>query len=1277
MKTSGQSQLPKMLPAALAFLVSLSVSMSVGSVPAAHADIAHAEVKTQAPRAASSAAVEQVLDDFEDGVSGWVAGENVSSVAQVSTSLNPPGQAYEGEFMLELIADGVPGTLWRTAYKDYATPLDLEATPLFTVALNSYGVGPGNEFEARIEFFSGSERRTETVAIQPNGWQVVPVNLRDWPQRSAIDRIAISFRSTTFSDPWGGRHQIDLVSAKDASTLVKQEWTFNEDFDPEGWQAAGNLDDVSVRGGHLNASVTGGDPQLVNDLVAIDAAMIQYLDLHVKNKTAGEQGRLYWRAEGQAGFSQARSVGFELRPNDNVYRQYGVDLSGVAEWSGTITEIRLDVPDAATVQSGQISINTIRFSPYPQEVYHPGTVDAIQATASAIEVSGNVERATPVDVGLIALAPYETYEFGQDYEPLATTRIEPAGGTASFSFSVDRFVGGEDRIYSKYVVVVDDPAQKTKLAPAQYVTVFPAAEHTYPYPSVPTKKGLQVQMVDDAQKLGNAWAALNFVVSAMFATDGEPSIAYETGGETYLFRRSYIENFDKQLKDLSDAGMNVALVVLFIGGEQPAGTPYAALQHPDYQSGTIAAVNTTDEVGTDYWKAAMEFLVERYTREDEQYGRAVDYIIGNEVDAQFQWNDMGEKEQAEYVEQYSRTLRIAYTAARMKYSEVRIRNSLTHFWTLAASADPRRSYPSKDIVDQMNYEIGRAGDIPWNIAHHPYPQNLFDPTFWEDTQAFDNFETPYITFKNLHVLPDYMAQPAFLYEGQPRSIALTEQGFHTPDESLQAQKVQAAAYAYAYYKVRFLDGIDYFTLHRHVDNRNEGGLNLGLWTQDPAANFPASPLDKKYVYDVFRLIDTDSSLAVTEFAKPIIGISDWAAVIPGFNSAALDQRERPQRQPVEAGDPVQPVVAVSTFEEGVNGWTISEYSTDAGVVPASEGVAPYEGDQMLRVAFQKGEAEGGAMAENGITKTYETPLDVSATPRFQLGVNPPGGLPEAERYEVTLRVYSGDFRIAQGTATVMPNVWNTLSMDVSDWTHKDQVTKVKVWFSAATTNTPWGSRLFVDQIGWGGTQAAADATPPVCGAIEIERNGEGTGTAVVSSAADAESGIAEITFTRLENLTGFYDTGDGREGGFEQGDTLRFAPAETPSLEIGGERMDVNQRRAALEVTVTNGAGLSATCDPVISRLSAAVPEAFGLKGNYPNPFRNQTTVAFDVAEPMQVSIEVYDVLGRKVATLVDKELAPSTYQIKWSASGLPSGMYVYRMRAGDFVEAQRMVIVR
>jgi hypothetical protein len=89
------------------------------------------------------------------------------------------------------------------------------------------------------------------------------------------------------------------------------------------------------------------------------------------------------------------------------------------------------------------------------------------------------------------------------------------------------------------------------------------------------------------------------------------------------------------------------------------------------------------------------------------------------------------------------------------------------------------------------------------------------------------------------------------------------------------------------------------------------------------------------------------------------------------------------------------------------------------------------------------------------------------------------------------------------------------------------------------------------------------------------------------------------------------------------------------------------------------------------------LPEEFALKNSYPNPVAGQATINYALPEQSQVTLEVYDVLGRRVATLVNREKEAGEYSVRLDAADLSSGNYFYRMRAGDFTQTRRLVVVR
>ncbi len=88
-------------------------------------------------------------------------------------------------------------------------------------------------------------------------------------------------------------------------------------------------------------------------------------------------------------------------------------------------------------------------------------------------------------------------------------------------------------------------------------------------------------------------------------------------------------------------------------------------------------------------------------------------------------------------------------------------------------------------------------------------------------------------------------------------------------------------------------------------------------------------------------------------------------------------------------------------------------------------------------------------------------------------------------------------------------------------------------------------------------------------------------------------------------------------------------------------------------------------------------PQSVTLYPAYPNPFNPSTTIRFAIPEQMHVSLGVYDMVGRKVATVVDEELPPGEYSRAFNAIGLASGVYLYRLRAGNCMETRRFTLVK
>ena len=111
----------------------------------------------------------------------------------------------------------------------------------------------------------------------------------------------------------------------------------------------------------------------------------------------------------------------------------------------------------------------------------------------------------------------------------------------------------------------------------------------------------------------------------------------------------------------------------------------------------------------------------------------------------------------------------------------------------------------------------------------------------------------------------------------------------------------------------------------------------------------------------------------------------------------------------------------------------------------------------------------------------------------------------------------------------------------------------------------------------------------------------------------------------------------------------------------------------------TLGGGVFRGVDPTtaVERIATEIPTSFALRQNYPNPFNPTTTIEFALTTRSAVHLKVFDIMGRTVATLVNEILVPGTYKAAFDGKGLPSGLYFYRLEAGEFVRTQRLTLLK
>ncbi len=100
-----------------------------------------------------------------------------------------------------------------------------------------------------------------------------------------------------------------------------------------------------------------------------------------------------------------------------------------------------------------------------------------------------------------------------------------------------------------------------------------------------------------------------------------------------------------------------------------------------------------------------------------------------------------------------------------------------------------------------------------------------------------------------------------------------------------------------------------------------------------------------------------------------------------------------------------------------------------------------------------------------------------------------------------------------------------------------------------------------------------------------------------------------------------------------------------------------------------------------IEKISNHIPDSYKLHQNYPNPFNPSTRIKFSIPPSKgargMTQLIIYDILGREIATLVNEQLQPGTYEVEWDGSNYPSGVYFYKLITDDFINTKKMVLIK
>ena len=183
---------------------------------------------------------------------------------------------------------------------------------------------------------------------------------------------------------------------------------------------------------------------------------------------------------------------------------------------------------------------------------------------------------------------------------------------------------------------------------------------------------------------------------------------------------------------------------------------------------------------------------------------------------------------------------------------------------------------------------------------------------------------------------------------------------------------------------------------------------------------------------------------------------------------------------------------------------------------------------------------------------------------------------------------------------------------------------------------------------------------------------EGDGRVTINWQTASETGQNTFIVTRCEQRDGIYQTVYSTDGvGAASGHAYGWTDTQVQNGRTYYYKLHVMDADGQ---HVFNVGGV-----PVILAATprAGVPLEYSLLQNYPNPFNPQTNFSFTLPEAGHVTLKVFDLLGRDVATLVNGDLAADAYTVSWSADGLPTGVYLYTLTSGEFSQTKKMLYLK
>ncbi len=477
-------------------------------------------------------------------------------------------------------------------------------------------------------------------------------------------------------------------------------------------------------------------------------------------------------------------------------------------------------------------------------------------------------------------------------------------GTMEYSLPLKS--GARTLLYSGFVLASYDYAKGyTPIGQVKYVSNAELlAASRFEYPEQASPKGLFAVTAAEAVKTGTKHTVIRVPIEDYIKAKGDDdTVTTVFNGNSYYLSRSELSKLDHKIKTMTDAGIEVMLRFTLDTDPYALDSGVGKLASSYTQGGTAMqgeklhyAMAVTDPDSFERLTAFFEYVADRYTRENREYGFAGAFIIGDRVNDLESCNADLERTLAETVDIYARVLRVACGALRSKYSEGKIYVSLNGDWTLGETGNTpptsgdtspaetsgtgapgdengtaqngdvsentampsakRLRFGAKEFLSNLAATLKTGGDIPYSVCLTLDGAASADPS-----NNGDGWTPDIITSDNFSIVNSFLSETPMQWKGERRALAIIASASSSDEMQM------ARSYAGLYFACLDND-VGVFIYNGQWDNATENG-STGLMTSGAGGHRP----EKRKIYDVYCAIDRADSVKVLKELFPELEVT--------------------------------------------------------------------------------------------------------------------------------------------------------------------------------------------------------------------------------------------------------------------------------------------------------------------------------------------------------------------------------------------------------------------